>query len=135
MRLYTSDEKMNVDVGTGSIWYSIYSTAIVAFSESTIEKIPLALSFLKTGDCMAADIKETRDQLLSVRNSLAEIEPNKAVYDLHRPNIAAPWIGNIAPTVTSCANLFTTADGKDLFTEVFALLDYAEKKNISISAG
>ena len=135
MRLYTSDEKMNVDIGTGSIWYSIYSTAVLAFSEDAKTRIPLALRFLKTGDCLAADIKETKEQLLSVRNAFRELEPDKAIYDLHRPDLAAPWAGNIASTVTSCANLYTTADGKDLFTEVFALLDYAEEKNISVFAG
>ena len=38
-------------------------------------------------------------------------------------------------SVTSCANLYTTADGKDLFTEVFALLEYASKENVSVFAG
>ena len=28
MRLYSSDEKKMVDVGTGTIWYSLYSTAV-----------------------------------------------------------------------------------------------------------
>lgn len=135
MRLYTSDEKMSVDVGTGSIWYSLYSTAIVFSSEAAEKDIPLALQFLKTGDCLAAYIKETKRQLLAVRNALSEIKPEKAIYDLHRPDIAAPWIGNIAPTVTSCADLFTTADGKDLFTEVFAILDYAAEKKVSVFAG
>lgn len=135
MRLYTSDEKMNVDVGTGSIWYSIYSTAMVALSEDAKESIPLALRFLKSGDCSAEDVKRTKDQLLLVRNAFTEIEPDKAVYDLHRPDITAPWAGNIASTVTSCANLYTTADGKDLFTEVLTLLEYASKKNVSVFAG
>ena len=135
MRLYSADEIKNVDVGTGSIWYSIYSTAVVFFSEDLKERIPLALRFLKNGECEAKDTKETKEQLLVVKNAFAEIEPEKAVYDWHRPDLAAPWAGNIASTVTSCANLYTTADGKDLFTEVFTLLSYAEEAGVSVSAG
>ena len=135
MRLYTSDEKRMVDVGTGSIWYSIYSTAEVAFSEDAKKGIPLALTFLKTGDCPAESTAETRKQLIAVRNAFSEIAPEKAVYDLHKPDVAPPWYGNIAATVTSCANLYTTADGKDLFTEVLALLEYAGDHKLSVCAG
>ncbi len=135
MRLYTSDEKKMVDVGTGSIWYSIYSTVEVAFSEEAKNKIPLALGFLKTGDCPAEKIAETGKQILLVQSVFSEIAPEKAIYDLHKPDVAPPWFGNIAASVTSCANLYTTSDGKDLFTEVLALLKYASDHKLSVYAG
>ena len=47
MRLYSADEKKSVDVGTGSIWYSIYSTAMVALSDDAKREIPQVISFLK----------------------------------------------------------------------------------------
>ncbi len=135
MRLYTSDEIKMVDVGTGSIWYSVYSTAEVTLSKDAKKEIPLALNFLKTGDCRVEDLKETKTQLVVVQNAFKEIEPDKAVYDLHKPDVAAPWAGNIAPTVTSLANLYTTADGKDLLTEVISLLEYASEKKVAVFAG
>ena len=135
MRIYTSDEKKSVDVGMGSIWYSIYSTASVAFSADAKSGIPLAMLFLKSGECSAENVKETKRQLEVVRNGFLSLDPNKAVYDLHKPDMPPPWAGNIASTVTSCADLYTTADGKDLFTEVLTLLSYAEKMGLSVSAG
>lgn len=135
MRLFTSDETMSVDVGTGSIWYSIYSTAEVAFSEDVKKGIQLALAFLKTGECPAESITETRKQLVVVRKAFSDIAPENAVYDLHKPDVAPPWFGNIAATATSCTNLYTTADGKDLFTEILALLEYAGGNKLSICAG
>ena len=135
MRLYSSDEKISVDVGTGSIWYSIYSTAMIMIADKERQGIPLAIEFLRTGDCYVDHVKETCSQLKTVIDIFSKIPPEKAVYDYHRPNVAAPWKGNIAPTVTSCANLYTTADGKDLFTEVLKLFDYAEKNRVSILAG
>ena len=135
MRLYTEDEKCIVDVGTGSIWYSIYSTAYIAFSEENKKSVSLAMEFLKTGECPAENVAETKIQLMRLQNAFEELSPDKAVYDLHRPDVAPPWDGNIAPTVTSCANLYTTADGKDLFTEVLNLLDYAASQNAAVTAG
>ena len=135
MRIYTSDEKKSVDVGMGSIWYSIYSTASVAFTADAKNGIPLAMAFLKSGECSAENVKETKRQLEAVKAAFSSLEPDKAVYDLHKPNVPPPWVGNIASTVTSCANLYTTADGKDLFTEVFTLLSYAEEAGVSVSAG
>ena len=135
MRIYTSDEKRNVDVGMGSIWYSIYSTATIAFSNDAKASIPLAMDFLKTGECSAEKVEETKKQLEAVQTAFSTIEPDKAVYDLLKPDAPPPWAGNIASTVTSCADLYTTADGKDLFSEVLDLLSYAEKTGVSVSAG
>ena len=135
MRLYTSDEKRNVDVGMGSIWYSIYSTAFIAFSDDAKKNIPLAMEFLKTGECAAENTVATAEQIRRVQTAFASIEPDKAIYDLHKPSTPPPWANNIAPTVTSCANLFTTADGKDLLTEVLSLLEYASKNNLPVHAG
>ena len=69
MRLYTEDEKRMVDVGTGSIWYSIYSTAMIAFSDDAKKSVPLAMDFLKNGDCPAEKAAETRKQLTKIRNA------------------------------------------------------------------
>jgi len=135
MRIYTADEKRTVDVGMGSIWYSIYSTATVALSDDAKKSIPLAMAFLKTGECAAELAKKTQDQLERVREAFSTLGPDRAIYDLHKPDMPPPWSGNIASSVTSCANLYTTADGKDLFTEVLSLLEYAAEKNISVFAG
>ncbi len=135
MRIFTTDEKKGVDVGMGSIWYSIYSTASVAFSNDIKNSIPLAMEFLKTGECPAEKVTDTKKQFEAVKEAFSTIEPDKAIYDLHKPDVPPPWAGNVASTVTSCANLYTTADGKDLFTEVIALLEYAETQNQSVFAG
>lgn len=134
MRFFTSDESKMVDIGTGSIWNSVYSTAVITFSEAIKNSIPDAMIFLKTGCCCAGKAKETEKQIIAVRNGFLDLSPEKAVYDWRKPKMPAPWLGNISPRVSSCANLYTTADGKDLFTEVMSLLRYAAEKNLDISA-
>lgn len=135
MTLYTSDEQESVDVGSGSVWFSIYSTALILFSDELKEKIPLAMAFLKTGVCSSETAKETEAQLQTVQRVFSSIAPDRAVYDYRKPDVLPPWAGSIASSVTSCANLYTTSDGEDLFTEVLALLSYARQHNVSVCAG
>ena len=135
MRLYTKDENKSVDVGTSSIWYSLYSTTMVCLSDSIKERVPLALEFLKTGNCFADDIEEMTKQLEVIYNQLTLISPKKAILDLKNPDVPPPWRNHISADVTSCADLYTTADGEDLFSEVFELLKYAEETKASVFAG
>lgn len=134
MRLYSSDLENSVDIGMGSIWFSIYSTAVIALSNDIKKNIPLAISFLKNAECTIENVEETKNQMIKLREAFTSLSPDKVVYDLNKPNIAPPWGEYIAPTVTSCADLYTTADGKDLFTEVISLLSYAQGEKLSIIA-
>ena len=132
--LSTSDNKRFVDVGGTDIWKSIYSTAEARLGLYK-NKVPLALDFLRTGNCEAKNSLETARQINLIHDKLAQYDPEKAVYDIDNPHQPAPWSGKISPVITSCANLYTTSDGKDLFTEVFELLEYASKENVSVFAG
>ena len=135
MRLFSADYNQSVDVGMGSIWYSLYSTVNCLFSVEVKKKIPNAIEFLRTGECTEQLLKKTKTEMETVIQGLSLIAPDKAVYDMERPEVAPPWKGYIAPTITSCANLFTTADGQDLLTEVMALFDYGISQNVAICAG
>lgn len=135
MRLYSSDLKRSVDVGTGSIWYSVYSTAMICLSNEIKKEIPLGMNFLKEGECPEENVKETKKQFKTIINEFTNIPPERAVYNWHKPEEPAPWNGNIAETVSSCADLYTTADGKNLFKEVMELLKYSIKSKTSIQAG
>ena len=132
MRLYLADESQTVDVGTGSVWYSLYSTAVVRLPEEKKNAMSLALVFLKTGECKADNAEETARQVNLVRDALALIPPENAVFDLHDVKKPAPWAGKINPVITSCANLYTTADGQDLFFEVVSLLCSAARKKQAV---
>lgn len=132
MVLTSSDGKRVIDVGAEDIWFSIYSTAegrLGGFKK----KIPKAMDFLVTKRCLADDAVETARQLNMLRDEFAKIPPEKLIYDLNDKKKKAPWSENISLVVTSCANLFTTADGGDLFFEVVGILVYAGIKEVDIS--
>ena len=130
MRIYTSDNKRTVDIGTGSLWLSVYSTAAIRLSDDDKDFLQFAMDFLKSGECIADDAQITARQMELLRRRFAKIAPADAVYDLNDPQQKAPWGHFSSKSVTSCANLYTTADGKDLFDEVIDLLKYADANRI-----
>ena len=57
------------------------------------------------------------------------------MYDKDDPSRVAPWSGNISGIVTSCGNMFLTADGKDLLYELVSILTYAHYANVDVEPG
>lgn len=133
MRLISSDGRRIVDVGAGNIWKSVYSTVISCLGRKR-KDFQLAYSFLETGNCDGKNGYMVARQINLIRDELSRYAPDKAVYDIDNLQITPPWKGNISPVVTSCANFFTTADGKDLFYEIVSILCYAEVTNTYIVA-
>ena len=125
MKIYTSDYKRFVDVGTGSIWHSVYSTAATYLSDSDKVFLQYGLDFLKSGECTADDTQITARQMELIQRRFAKIAPMDAVWDMSNPSQRGPWYHGIPSNVTSCANLYTTANGKDLIQEVISLLKHA----------
>ncbi|MCC8105726.1 MAG: immunity 70 family protein [Clostridiales bacterium] len=134
MKIKTADMKRIIDVGENEIWYSVYSTAEKRVHQAK-NKIPLAMSFLKTGQCEIKDALETARQFNFLRDEFSKFPPEKAVYDMRHPKKSAPWVNNISPVVTSCANLYTTTDGKDLLFEVVSILTYAYYAKTTVLVG
>lgn len=125
MRIISNDGKKYVDVGNSDIWYALYSTACISFGLKK-KKIKNAISFMESGKCKANTGYETARQFNLIRDELSRIPPEKLIYDMRDRKKSAPWINKISPAITSCGNLFTTADGKDLIAEVVGILCYGE---------
>lgn len=133
MRLISSDGERVVDIGGSDIWFSVYSTVISFFGHNR-NKIAKAVEFMEKGICDGKDGYEVARQFNLIRDELSRIVPDKAVYDINNKKKTAPWKGKLSPVITSCANLYTTADGKDLLFEVVSILTYAQIKKVSVSA-
>lgn len=125
MRLYSKDGKKSVNIGGGDIWKAVYSTAVSCIDKKR-KKYPLAFDFLETGKCDGNQGYDVARQINLLRDELSQFSPEKAVYDIDNPKMVAPWKGKLSPVVTSCANMFTTADGEDLFYEIVVILCYAK---------
>lgn len=131
MIITTTDDKRYVDVGSEGIWYSVLSTADIRLA-SMKKHISFALAFLENGKCSANDAYETARQINLIRDAFSQIAPSNAVYDRDNPTLIAPWSANLSGIVTSCGNLYTTSDGKDLLYEVVCVLTYAHYKGVDV---
>ncbi len=130
MKIKTENSKRSVDIEQ-DIWFSVYSTAEKRLGLFK-HKIPLAMAFLKDGKCDAKNALELARQFNLLRDELSKFDPKKAVYDMRDPDKKAPWDNNLSPIVTSCANLYTTSDGKDLLFEVVSILTYAYYAKVQV---
>ncbi len=124
MDIGTSDGTRIVNVGSASNLYSLYSTSKVLMG-CRAEDVAIALGFLETGNCEVANCEKAEVQLARICDELIRHAPGDAVWDIENPNLKAPWVGNLASTVTSCADLYTTADGELLLQELLSLLHHA----------
>ena len=120
-----------VNVGASDIWYSVYSTAKIAFKYRN-KLINKALTFMEKGECDWSNGYETARQFNLIRDEFAKIPPEKVVYDLNNRAINAPWLTDLSPVITSCANMFMTSDGQDLLFEVVSILVYGQIRNVDI---
>lgn len=133
MIITTVDSNRSIDVGSAGIWNSVLSTATIRL-QSMNKHIHLAMDFLETGKCCFRDAFETARQFNLIRDAFSQIEPSSAVYDRDNILISAPWSKNLSGIVTSCGNLFTTSDGKDLLYEVVAILTYAHYMEVDVES-
>lgn len=131
MIIVSEDNKRMVDIGTSDIWHSVYSTIEVRLGRFK-KKVPLAIAFFENGKCESGDAMETARQFNLIRDELSQFEPEKAVYDCNNLKLVAPWKNKLSPVTTSCANLYTTADGQDLLFEVVSILCYASIKRVNV---
>ncbi len=133
MKLMSEDKKREVDLGSSDMWKAVYSTIISCLGNKR-KKYSLAFSFFESGECASQDGYDVARQINMIRDALAQYSPEKAVYDIDNPKLEAPWKGHLSPVITSCANMFTTADGKDLLYEIVSILCYAKiaKTNVEM---
>lgn len=131
MTIISDDEAKMVDVGTSDTLRALYSTALILLKDSNSD-IELGLEFLRTGNCTAGLAEESAKQIRAIKQELSLFKPTDAVYDYRDLKKEAPWKNNISERVTSCANLYTTADGKDLLLELIDILNYASIKGVSV---
>lgn len=130
LSIITSNESQVVHVGSGDIWISLMSTVDIRLKNK--KNISYAVNFLHSGECSAENALETARQFNIIRDELSKFGPDKVIYDSEDLKKEAPWKDNISPVVTSCANFFTTADGKDLLFEIVNILTYAALNDTSV---
>ena len=124
MDVRTKDGRYTINISY-DIWHSLYST-VVGRLGSQNKEISEGILFLKDIKCQWNEGLRIARQINLIRDRLSQVKPEDAIYDIDDINKEAPWKGKISPVITSCANMYTTNDGKDLLYEIVSMLCYAE---------
>ncbi len=131
MIIKTKGYERVLDFGTQSLLFSLYSTIVIRIANK--DDIGKAISFLQNEVCDYEDALECARQFNLIRDSLSQVKPEYAVYNMKDLSEKAPWSDNLSPIVTSCGNLFLTSDGKDLLFEIVSILTFAYYKKLSVN--
>jgi len=131
MRIITSDGNKYINIGSAEVWKSLCSTIFVLLDDEK-DSIMKARSFLENNKAEGVEGYEIARQFNLIRDKLSRFAPEKVIFDINDMAFRATWYGKLSPVVTSCANLFITADGEDLLYEIVCIFCYAEIKRVSV---
>ncbi len=131
MTIISDDGNYIVSVGSSTVWWALYST-IRKWVEGYPERYQGADKLFQEFVCPSEAALEVAVELDGIRSELSKIKPDRAVYDINHPEVTPPWKNNISPNVLSCADLFTTEDGKNLIAELIGLLRYSNAKGTTV---
>jgi hypothetical protein len=121
------------EIGAGSFFHSFFSTVVVRLErDSWGSRFPIVMKSLWEGEVPAAQVGDGLKELAQIREELKAFPPSEVVWSFKDRNAKPPWGDNIAPTITSLANYFVTADGKDLFDVLLGVFETARKKKLFV---
>ena len=126
---------MSVGFRTGNFHYIVGNSAFLHAFFSTVSgrlepagwgsRFPALLGELYDGTLPAAHVVQARDELRTIAAELATLPPSAVIWDLENPAARPPWGDVISADITSLANYFVTADGRDLIWLLGECLDAA----------
>lgn len=128
MRIITSDGKKIVNIGSASILNAIFET-VKRYAPDNFQ-INEAIDFMRTKRCIGVDGYVVGRQFNLIRDLLSQVKPEDIICDTNSSDIF--FLRSYSPVITSCANLFTTVDGEDLFSELIKVFVYAKVTNVDI---
>ena len=131
MTITTSDCKRQINIGSSTNWISLYSTILVRLNNIK-DQLCDVLTFMKGDAVPFSKGLQIARQFNIIRDELSKYKPEEAVYDFRNPEKEAPWKNRLNPIITSCANMFLTADGKDLLFELVSIFTYSEYMKVQV---
>lgn len=130
MRIYSSDGEKIIQINS-SVWLAAISTVANCLGRK-IKDMPEAKHFFETFESDPKNGYIIAREINLIRDELSRFSPDKAIADIKNKKEKLPWGDNISPVITSCANLFTTDDGKDLFYELVCIFVYSYINNVRV---
>ena len=122
------------EIGTSDFFHAFFSTVSANLeSKGWGTRFPNVLGELYQGHVDTKLVKSAISELNKIQSELAELKPDKLVWDIENPNKQPPWGTDISPEITSLSNYFITSTGRDLILILMEALEDADKNNLPLS--
>jgi hypothetical protein len=122
------------EVGASSFFNSFFSTIKGLLETDGAEaKFPIILGDFYNGRIPANKVNNAIAELGKIREKFTHFPPSSVIWDLEDRSKNPPWGDNISSNIISMANYFVTSTGRDLFSLLFEMFDYAQKKNADVT--
>lgn len=103
------------EIGTGDFFYAFFSTVSGNLEpKGWGSRFPTLLKKLYRGEVQQKDATTALDELEQIKTELAQLSPDKVIWDIEDRKKNPPWGNNISPDITNLSNYFVTSTGRDL---------------------
>jgi len=121
------------EIGTGSFFNAFFSTIHLNLESGEWgERFPIIMKELYQGEISKNDAKKALQELDQITEELAQLPPEKIVWDFEDPKALPPWGNNISEDITDLSNYFVTSTGRDLIETIRQCLELLISKDGSI---
>ena len=111
-------------VGRADFLGSFFDTVTVRLEGGTRgSRFPTLAALYGDGELSPDAAELARAELANVERELRKHPPADVVWDIDNSDVSPPWGSDIAETITSLANYFVTADGRQLIAVMDSALD------------
>lgn len=115
-------------IGSGDFLFSFFSTVAYHLeNQKWGSKFPIIMNELYQGELNSSHISAAINELKQIKQELANLPPDKIIWDIENLAAQPPWGTNISSDITNLSNYFVTSDGEDFITIFNRALEKAEK--------
>jgi 2,3-bisphosphoglycerate-dependent phosphoglycerate mutase len=112
------------EIGTADFFNAFFSTISGNLEiNGWGSRFPLIMKNLYNGELSRKDATGAISELQTIKDELANLKPNKVIWDIHNRSKTPPWGNNISSEITDLSNYFVTSTGRDFISSLFEILE------------
>lgn len=112
------------EVGTPDFLHAFFSTVSGNLEKGAWgERFPVILLDLYNGEVPQEKSVAAIEELKTIQRELAELSPDKVIWDIEHREKTPPWGDAIADDITDLSNYFVTSTGHDLLSMLIEIFE------------
>ena len=125
---------MTTELGGSDFLHSFFSTISYHLEPNGWgTKYPVVLDRLYNEGIEVQQVPFAITEFKEIQQLLGALSPDNVVWDIDDLNLSPPWGCNISSSITNLSNYFVTSGGKNIFSVLFEMLEYAKEQGYPAS--